>query len=399
MGKHLLLIVSLACFACCGMGCTEYSPRPGQGEPSAFDPERENEDSQTSAAERPRGSNPSGSEHFDHFLRDYLDYFYFHMTECLPDPGGPLRYVSLALDQRASRASFNAWVWRLFLSDEDEFERLGNGEIYYNEEKGRACFAEARETCDLDIVPACRELLYGDAGEGDPCVTHGCQPGLFCSNDRDGAWCDPVCLPQKAPGEACFSRQECLPDPDHVVLCRDNVCTRMSREPRRVGEGEECGHIENNEKLACEEGLLCKGSGVCVRPRAIGEACVRGEDVCVRGGWCAEGVCRQTLVRDHVGGRCDGELEVCNLLNDLFCEAGSCVYIGGRTLGDACIGAEQGCHEGLYCSRAESDGSHVGRCVPLEPIGAECDWHTRCESGECSEDGYCVDEDIDETCF
>jgi hypothetical protein len=140
-----------------------------------------------------------------------------------------------------------------------------------------------------------------------------------------------VCTPNKVPGAACTSHDEC------DVGCSNQKClwpiTCSSREL-----GESCGSVAQ-----CKAPLGCDGSQ-CITRVAIGEACTAdsfAEAMCAAGAYCAD-----ADAFDDTPGQCAAlKADGSDCDDDLECTSGYCDDVGKCAVPELCMTAMQRRHE------------------------------------------------------
>jgi hypothetical protein len=137
--------------------------------------------------------------------------------------------------------------------------------------------------------------------EYDPVAAEACvarlraTPAKDCAKQPTGLGIDRdtqrICLsvakPKALPGAPCGTYLSCMPQPESVVFCENNVCRALPS----LGEGASCNDASTGR---CGDGLYCEAAEGCKRLRATGEPC-SGESQC-EPQFCVNQVCSEVPV-------------------------------------------------------------------------------------------------------
>jgi hypothetical protein len=267
---------------------------------------------------------------------------------------------------------------------------------------GLACDARGRcvratqqpgDPCNLEAGLLCRRPAACNEGR---CIG---DARMFCRNDADCAvgWSclGNACTPGPAPIFCRAQRPYCEGDRRcDGEVCQRSACTPACREGERcaercVGTGSQEGTCRpETAAVACEPGLACSATLVCMSARSEGESCGAGGQICREGLSCVhDGREIRCARRGTLGAECrvrEGRL-TCDA--GLVCQGGSrCVEANLPENASCPSDAPSVCATGLTCEQGSnrmfcaSAGSRFGRCRAAAPRcnkGLACIAHTR----------------------
>lgn len=315
------------------------------------------------------GGAPNSSDDFASFCEAHAEYICEWMTGCRTftdcESGGPIDAVRNACETLP--------------------QAIADGHLVFDAELAASCLPDSL-VCygtprDLTSVGGpCHGVVQAKAKIGDDCYRsfgwfdQPCAEGYCDMNDQcpgtckayvpDDAPCDGVCQPGSA--------------------CVDNVCTKLA------DVGETCESF-------CLYGFPCiqgDDGNVCVRPRAVGEAC-DDRRPCSGGIACVDGVCGDKL---ELGEECTSHAQcptATRCLPDTDSGTDTCQPLPG--VGEACPTGE--CDDGSNVSCQDpdpSDDDWTYYCVelggvddPCAPYGCRSDlW---CYYAEDDTEGVCLE--------
>jgi Dickkopf N-terminal cysteine-rich region len=253
--------------------------------------------------------------------------------------------------------------------------------------------------CVMAALPSdgatCRALLGAELASstynaqlGSQCLAEGRAAAMapsFCSTGGNGA--APSCslvftsttIGGAQPGQACMQDSDCAPSADGVVDCAFGFANGVQTHKCQVellnateGSSPCIGVVEADGSMILEgsntdipaRGYLCDTaqgldcdptSSVCVRSKAVGEACSGfSEHVCVA---------------------------------DAYCDSGQSQCLEKKPIGAACSGVSGECKAQAYCDRPQNELE--GSCAAVIADGAPCTSSEQCASTSCS-NGVCA---------
>lgn len=229
-----------------------------------------------------------------------------------------------------------------------------------------------RSACQLD------RIFTGPDGEGDPCSTFSCGPGLGCVDGR--------CRPFDAEGDPC---DLVCSGPD--LTCAAGRCELLAKAPE---VGDPCDGL-------CGPGLACI-DGVCEAQvnAAPGEACddyvsdvnalryctnqQAGATYCRRGQNDVEGVCASTPLP---GEQCASTFLQGGVFSPGICRGGRPCIDDVCTDGSSATG--EPCQFNADCALSDRCDLASSTCTRLTPTGAACTSTFECADGALCIDGVC----------
>lgn len=289
----------------------------------------------------------------------------------------------------------------------DTLASIESGRQVFDTTAAQDCFERLATTCvDLNTDEVCNRIFTGTVAEGGFC-----EEGLDCAGDsyctfNSSDVCAQSCQPAKAVGESCSNDDECSQGTAaQIGVCVydntfDGACRLLDRADGGA-EGDVCNvDAAQNQYVTCAAGLVCNDdndgfndNGRCQAPIALGEPC-SDFDACAGQAICALGTCRAFEIANQAGDACtSGEIGdtfvICNALQDLICDGGTCRQVNPGAEGEPCTeGTFNSCQPGLTCEYTENDEEI---CQPLAANGEACDWEYDCASQAC-QDGVCVEQ-------
>jgi hypothetical protein len=235
-------------------------------------------------------------------------------------------------------------------------QHVRDGQVQYRRDMFAACLAEYDRPCEETISNCRYDVLHGLVADGQHCQdTEVCGTNSACFNLGTNT-CGEVCARFAVQGEACG------------IHC---------------GSGPPC-----LDAPICDPSAACV-SGVCVKPKAVGDACGPADPVpCGRPAYCsadaADPLGRGTCVAIVAGGPCRADAE-CPLTE--FCLQGTCT--ARRAIGQSCADAPTSCESWTICA---SDGhcAVAGKPdFPCAPYPGQPDALV-CTTGTCVNNTLCV---------
>ncbi len=293
---------------------------------------------------------------------------------------------------------------------EDSF---GHGSLTIDQAVMDRCFTALESgACPVSLdSPACHGLFKGRQAPGETCFSNQecALPGSLCTGlDAERACKGGVCGQAAALGQGCSAEVPCAPGAYCVARANGGPVCESGALGARCGDSGDC-----DRELRCE-------AGACVADREIGQPC-RFDGECASGSLCVGelssgtgfGVCSKVTAIDDVcddycfgslycsvpqigqngrcsalpkqGENCFASLGRCGGV-DLTCSTqDQCVPLPGE--GQACE-INTFCKAGFFCS-TELSGARTGTCVALAAEGAACSRDGTCQSYDCGDDGKC----------
>ena len=250
---------------------------------------------------------------------------------------------------------------------------VDNGRMTYSATAAAACRdAIGARDCgprfdDVFIsVEACRAMVNGFAGAGEPCTNSlACGDGLACALQPDCSM--GICVALSANNEPCGIDLPCEPG----LYCA--LTAMRCRAPADLGGQCDLALFGNS----CRTGSFCDtsqpGQTVCAAARGRGSGCTSTFQ-CAQGGRCIANRCSSGLEGD-------GCMSEADCASGFRCRNNACVALG-RT--DEVCSTGRPCGEGLTCTSTAGQGL----CRPLSAPGGACASDQSCYLGRCV-DGVC----------
>jgi len=294
-------------------------------------------------------------------------------------------------------------------------------------EDGSMCFLSEWEDAACIIGGSCEsgacEPLVPNCDDGDPCTIDSCDPmegGCVsvedeeaCGNERgrpNGTPCGPdvecesgvcedgVCLSSCLDGSTCPEGTYCDIDGycmslypmgspcDEDAQCASGACegalfnskTCVCLDHNDCFDGEYCGTFGVNECLPvigicddnCSTDKSCGTDAICAGA-PIGQCVISGSSIvgqlCCRDAQCASDIC--------------GSDGICQCSDDSDCPTGACdTSLFGANICVECT-SDNHCGASQFCA--------VDTCIPLFPVGSQCDKDKECLSDICGANGLC----------
>lgn len=327
------------------------------------------------------------------------------LTSCTQDGDSGIFATLIAA---SNKTACQAMLTRAFEWTGTDIEaQVASGALSYDGDKLAACFAQVRQSCDLDFLDACDAAFEGKVALGGVC-----ESDLNCAGDANcvysSAECGGTCRARVARGEACDFNGDCSQSAGPTACSfESSTCVAIVSELNRE-VGQRCDNTDDSSgyvRRTCKNGLACvdgeDGTATCQPPLAVGASCEETEIPCATGSFClgAEGgaICQTLTITRTVGASCNhdpqaGAVVLCSVVDQLGCDAGKCKKWGDGTAGAYCsvdFETDFSCDRDFFC-----DGS---QCQPRRAAGQPCESDSECASRWCDyegETGTCAAETV-----